>query len=441
MKSTRVFIAEVRAKIPALLAGLRAKKAAGKKDKPDNPTGMSQPQASKKPFIYGGVVAVLLFVVMMHGLQSAGQKEQAGPVQEDIVIDTSRSLTTSDKSHGLALPETPEELQDKLVQDTVSTAAPQATESAETPGAIQFDIITQEAPDPAAQQQAKQATRLADWRFQKQLAAMDAKLKIPAASSSQSSTKTPEQVRTETDARLMELQGQLDEARSGTLQSPDTPDTEYAPDSDWTLPYERVAGAVYELKTGSIIPAILLTGISSHLPGQIIAQVSQNVWDTATGYRLLIPQGTKILGKYENDVQAGQERIFVVWERLMFPDGSAMTLSAFPGADQSGYTGMSDEVNTHFWKIMGNTALMALITGGMAYAVDSFGGNSTGSSNTPSVRDELGSELARQIGQTTMKMLEKNLSLAPTLTIRPGYRLNVVVVKDLVFKAAYEGWR
>lgn len=208
---------------------------------------------------------------------------------------------------------------------------------------------------------------------------------------------------------------------------------------DWSLGYERTPGAALELKTGGVIPALLLTGINSELPGVLIAQVGQNVFDTASGRHLLIPQGAKLYGVYDSRVVYGQSRVLVAWNRIIFPDGSALTLGAMPGADTAGYAGFTDQVETHFWRTFGTAALMSLVSGASAYALDEFGAN--GDSENPTMQDQMASALASQLGQTTAKLLEKNLSVKPTLQIRPGYRFNIVVTKDLVFEEPYAPWQ
>lgn len=184
----------------------------------------------------------------------------------------------------------------------------------------------------------------------------------------------------------------------------------------------------------------MLTGVNSDLPGNMIAQVSQNVFDSATGLHLLIPQGTKIYGVYDSRVVYGQERVLIAWNRLIFPDGSSLTLGAMPGADMSGMAGLNDDVNNHYLRIFGSALMMSLVSGGMAYAMD---GVNTGTStdNGTTMQDEMTSALAAQLGQTTTTLLQKNLSIKPTLEIRPGYLFNIVVTKDMVFREPYTRWR
>ncbi len=211
-------------------------------------------------------------------------------------------------------------------------------------------------------------------------------------------------------------------------------------DTSWILPHTRTVGQRYEVKTGAVIPGIMVTGINSDLPGNIIAQVSQNVFDTATGNHLLLPQGAKLFGVYDSRVIYGQERVLVAWNRVVFPDGSAATLGAMPGSDESGYAGYSDQVDNHYLRIFGSAILMSLITGGMSYSMDSLD-NSNSDSDNPTLQNEMGSALAAQLGQATLQLLQKNLNIKPTLEIRPGYQFNVIVTKDLVFQKPYRETR
>ena len=211
-------------------------------------------------------------------------------------------------------------------------------------------------------------------------------------------------------------------------------------DSSWILPHSRMAGQPLELKTGAVIPGAMITGINSDLPGNIIAQVSQNVFDTATGRNLLIPQGAKLFGVYDSRVIYGQERVLVAWNRIVFPDGSAVTLGAMPGSDMSGYAGYTDKVNNHYLRIFGSAILMSMITGGMSYSMDSLD-NSNSDSDKPTLQNEMGAALASQLGQATLQILQKNLNIAPTLEIRPGYQFNVIVTKDMVFQQPYRNQR
>ncbi len=213
-----------------------------------------------------------------------------------------------------------------------------------------------------------------------------------------------------------------------------------ADQGQWISPYTRESGRKYELKTGTVIPGVMITGINSDLPGVMIAQITQTVYDTATGNYLLLPQGAKLYGVYDSRVVYGQERVLVAWNRIIFPDGTSVTLGAMPGTDMSGYSGFNDKVNNHYFRIFGGAFLMSAIIGSTAYAIDSIDSNSGGvnSKDNPSLGDELGSALATQMSQTSLKLLERNLNIKPTLEIRPGYQFNIVVTKDLVFNGGYK---
>lgn len=211
-------------------------------------------------------------------------------------------------------------------------------------------------------------------------------------------------------------------------------------DTSWILPHPRMAGQKYEVKTGAVIPSVMVTGINSDLPGNIIAQVSQNVFDSATGNHLLLPQGAKLFGVYDSRVIYGQERVLVAWNRVMFPDGSAVTLGAMPGSDMAGNAGYTDEVNNHYFRIFGSAVLMSMMSGGMAFTMDSLD-NSASNRDKPTLQNEMGSALAAQLGQTTLQLLQKNLNIKPSLEIRPGYQFNVIVTKDMVFERPYRPQR
>ena len=211
-------------------------------------------------------------------------------------------------------------------------------------------------------------------------------------------------------------------------------------DTSWQLQEQRTAGMPLELKTGAVIPGVMLTGVNSDLPGNMIAQVSQHVFDSATGRNLLIPQRTKIYGVYDSRIVYGQERVLIAWNRLIFPDGSSISLGAMPGADMAGMAGLNDGVNNHYMRIFGSALMMSLVSGGMAYALDGAN-DSTKTENGTRMTDEMTSSLAQQLGQTTTTLLQRNLSIKPTLEIRPGYQFNIVVTRDAVFKEAYTRWR
>lgn len=192
----------------------------------------------------------------------------------------------------------------------------------------------------------------------------------------------------------------------------------------------------YELRAGSVIPGVMISGISSELPGQIIAQVSQNVYDTATGKYLLIPQGTKILGLYSSDVPFGQSSVLVAWQRLVFPDSKALDIGSMPGADSAGYGGFRDQVDHHYARIYGSALLMSGIIAGITYSQNTNQSNQFGYAQ-PTAGSVMSQALGQQLGEVTSQLVSKNLNVSPTINVRPGYRFNIIVVKDLTFKQPY----
>lgn len=192
----------------------------------------------------------------------------------------------------------------------------------------------------------------------------------------------------------------------------------------------------FELRAGFVIPATLISGINSELPGQIMAQVSQTVYDTATGKYELIPQGARLIGSYSSDVAYGQARVLIAWQRIIFPDGKALDIGSMPGADSAGYSGFKDKVNNHYLRIFGSAFLMSAVTAGVTLSQD----NDNSNSNSQRASDAMSEALGQQLGQVTAQMISKNLNIAPTLEIRPGYRFNVVVTKDMTFSKPYQSF-
>ena len=184
----------------------------------------------------------------------------------------------------------------------------------------------------------------------------------------------------------------------------------------------------FELKRGSVIPATLITGINSDLPGRITAQVSQNVYDTATGNRLLIPQGTKLFGRYDSKVSFGQSRVLVVWTDIIFPNGSTLQIGGIAGTDAQGYGGFHDKVNNHYWRTFGSAALIALIGTGIDASVPE--------SSTLATQDAARRNFAESFGGVAEQSISRNLGVQPTLEIRPGYQFNILVDQDIVFRTS-----
>ncbi len=180
------------------------------------------------------------------------------------------------------------------------------------------------------------------------------------------------------------------------------------------------------VQAGSIIPAALITGVRSDLPGQITAQVTANVYDSPTGRILLIPQGARLIGEYDSEIAAGQTRVLLAWDRLIMPDGRSIVLERQPGADGAGFAGLQDRVNQHWGNLLKSAAVSTLLGVGAELGADS--------------EDDLTRALRRgsqdTINQTGQQIVRQQLNVQPTLTIRPGHPLRVILTRDLVLEPA-----
>ena len=192
----------------------------------------------------------------------------------------------------------------------------------------------------------------------------------------------------------------------------------------------------YELQAGSVIPAVLITGVNSDLAGQMIAQVTENIYDSISGNNLLVPQGTKVIGVYDSKIAYGQERVLVAWKRLIFPNGQSLDLNGMEGADLSGYAGFQDTVDNHYSKIFGSVILMSMLSSGAQLSQSNDNQNNQNNSNNvnsnQSVNQIVAQSLGTNIANTGNSILQKDLNIQPTLKIRAGYQFNIMVTKDMV---------
>ncbi len=184
----------------------------------------------------------------------------------------------------------------------------------------------------------------------------------------------------------------------------------------------------FVIQAGTIIPAALITGICSDQPGQITAQVTENIFDTPTGRAKLVPQGARLIGIYDSQVAFGQSRVLLVWTRLIMPNGRSIVLERQQGADAAGYSGLEDEVDNHWKELLGAAALSTLLGVG-----SELGSGADTGSNT-AVLQALRLGTANSLNQTGQQVVRRNLNIQPTLTIRPGFPVNVIVNRDLVLE-------
>lgn len=181
----------------------------------------------------------------------------------------------------------------------------------------------------------------------------------------------------------------------------------------------------YVVQAGTVIPAALITGIKSDLPGQITAQVTEHVYDSPTGVHLLIPQGSRLIGAYDSQVAFGQSRVLLVWNRIVMPDGTSIVLERLQGTDPQGFSGLEDEVDYHWGQLFRAAVLSTLLGVGTQ-----IGSDDEESQIAQAIR-ESAQGTASNVGQ---QIVSRQLNIQPTLTIRPGFPVRVIVNRDLVMQ-------
>ena len=238
------------------------------------------------------------------------------------------------------------------------------------------------------------------------MAAFDPLAAGPAPTAAQPADPTTVQNRQEQKEAFLKG-GSTETRNSGNLQMPASP---------------------YQVMAGTVIAAALVTGIKSDLPGDVIATVTEPVYDTATGKFLLIPQGSRILGRYNSQVSYGQSRVQMVWHRIILPDTSSLTLDNLVGTDPAGYTGVEDEVDRHWGRILAGAALTTLLGVGAELAAPE--NRQDGNRIIIAGRDGL-QDSVNQVGQ---EITRRNMNIQPTLTSRPGLPVRIIVNRDLVLR-------
>ena len=317
----------------------------------------------------------------------------------------------------------------------------QVQDALKAPSTVTFSLVRSEKPAPTIEHTSGSATPN-DTRSRM----ADAKQKMTTAGRSDDPTKAYQ-------TQLSQLQqsgllspfdgGASTPTSLGSSAKPKPTSTETSTGGDrWKHDAEQLPPrAEFVIQAGDVLPALMISEINSMLPGQIVAQVSQNIYDTPTRSQILIPQGTKLIGAYSSDVGYGQHAMLVAWQRLSYPDGKTLDLGSMPGATGSGKSGLTDLVNNHYVRLFGSALLMSAITAGVTFSQQQAqGAGVPGQVAIPQYNagTAMSQALGQQLGQVTAQLIAKNLSIAPELTIRPGYRFNVVVVKDLVLPKPYD---
>jgi type IV secretion system protein VirB10 len=180
----------------------------------------------------------------------------------------------------------------------------------------------------------------------------------------------------------------------------------------------------YEVMAGTLIAASLITGLDSDLPGLVVAQVTQNVFDTVSGKILLIPQGSRLVGTYDSVVAFGQSRALLVWQRIIMPDGSSIQIDNLPATDAAGYSGLEDQVDFHTWALIKGVAISTLLGVGSQLAI----------SGQSDLMLSIRNSTQDSVNQAGQQITQKNLNIQPTIKVRPGWPLRVIVHKDIVLR-------
>ncbi len=181
----------------------------------------------------------------------------------------------------------------------------------------------------------------------------------------------------------------------------------------------------YALQAGHVIPAALVTGLNSDLPGQVIAQVTAPVFDSVTGQHLLIPQGARLIGRYENAVRYGDRRLYLVWTRLILPNGWSLNLEEMAATDPSGASGLTDRTDHHFDRLAAAIGLSAII---------SVIANESEDDDDASLARSVGDAAAQQAAESGGRIVDRELTVRPSLTVRPGAAVRLIVTRDIALR-------
>ena len=182
------------------------------------------------------------------------------------------------------------------------------------------------------------------------------------------------------------------------------------------------------IQAGTLIPAALLTGVNSDLPGEIIAQVTEPIFDSVSGNTLLVPAGAKLLGRYDSLIGYGQDRAFIIWDRMLMPNGYSIELDEMAGTDKKGQAGVADQVDHHTFRLLTAVLLSSFITAGA---------NVVENSDDNGFTRDLGDAAAQEALRIGGKIVDRQLNIQPTITIRPGWTMRVLVNRDIIFLGPY----
>lgn len=264
--------------------------------------------------------------------------------------------------------------------------------------------------DPVAEERAK--------REEVRVAARTSGIMMPLSGTRQSSVQMA--CATDWNARLLETSDQIAGTRSGSASG-----SAASSDQDINSHPLLEVPSPWTISAGTTLSASLVTGLNSDLPGMVVAQITENVFDSATGRTLLVPQGARLIGRYESNLRFAQRRAFVTWQRILWPDGSSIRLDDMPATDTLGQAGLTDRVDLHGGALLKGVALSTLLGTGTELGL--------GDEESEIVRAlrESAQSSGNQAGQD---MVRRNLDIQPTITVRPGWPVRVLVHRDLILR-------
>jgi type IV secretory pathway VirB10-like protein len=357
-----------------------------------------------------GVVAggaIIVAIAGVAGIKAAGNANQTAPLvaQPDDSTQSTRDRASTEDLRAEALPHaTPAPLESSMLIVPKSQTVTQQTQAV-----------------------AKNPTRYQQWAADKYLRALEAPQMVAAFHGPTNALEiAPSTTQTEEQS--------TGNAQGGGGSSQGAGTTLHPPASPYTV------------MAGGVIPALLVTGINSELPGPILAQVSENVFDSRTGRVLLVPQGSRLIGDSGSASSYGQQRLQIAWKRLIFPDTSSIDLPEMPATDQAGLPGVTDQVDNHYLATFGTAALMSLISAGQQVGqMATFGGGGTYGPygyTQPSpfalAGQQAGAGASAQLGSIGQESMRSGMNRPATIEIRPGYQFNVMVTEDLIFPGPYQ---
>lgn len=374
----------------------------------------SKMSLAKKLVIIGGLFLGLILLLILWAL--ASKSANTSQVSDAAAPQAATQKRTTD-----GLP--PVQLQASIAKQTEIAPKREVTPEAKPLQALPHPVQPQKLTLDMQREMAYQQ-QLLDFRQQQKLSAMgsDTVVQFNATPIAEDNRTTSALTHLNSQTKMLQARlAQTASSASAAQQTPTFADKRREINQlEHTL---ETPSSPYILNVGTIIPATLISAINSDLAGQVIASVSQNVYDSRSGTHLLIPQGSRLYGVYNSDIAYGQSRVLLAWSRINFPDGTTLNLDNMGGMDTQGYAGFEDEVDNHYWKIFGNALLLGMISGGAQAGVSNNSDN-----DTPSA---IADGVTQQFAQTGSNLIQKNLEVQPRIEIRNGYRFNVMVNKDV----------